>query len=106
MREYMHQIARCAFRGGFLQLSFLEINGEKAAAKMLFKYRDILWAYNSGVDQRFREYSPGWVLLGYILQWANENGFEEFDFMRGDETYKYRFGAIDRFVMQASLTRP
>ena len=105
MHDYMQRIARCSFRSGFLQLSFLEIDGEKAAGKMLFNYRNRLWAYNSGVDQRFREYSPGWVLLGYLLQWANENEIEEFDFMRGDETYKYRFGAIDRFVMQASLTR-
>jgi hypothetical protein len=27
----------------------------------------------------------------------------EFDFMRGDEEYKYRFGAVDRFVMRATL---
>ncbi len=34
---------------------------------------------------------PGWVLLTHLLQWANENGIEEFDFMRGDEDYKYKF---------------
>jgi len=43
------------------------------------------------------------VLLGYLLQWANENGYAEFDFMRGDEDYKYRFGAVDRFVMRVTL---
>jgi len=35
------------------------------------------------------------VLLGYLLQWANEQQRAAFDFMRGDEEYKYRFGAID-----------
>jgi CelD/BcsL family acetyltransferase involved in cellulose biosynthesis len=59
--------------------------------------------YNSGIDRRYMEYSPGWVLLGYLLKWANENGRETFDFMRGNEDYKYKFGALDRFVMRASL---
>jgi CelD/BcsL family acetyltransferase involved in cellulose biosynthesis len=44
-------------------------------------------------------------LLGYLLQWANENGRAEFDFMRGNEPYKYRFGGVDRFVMRAKITR-
>ena len=105
MRDHMQRIARCAFQAGFLQLSFLEIDGGKAAGKMAFNYRRRLLAYNSGVDQQYLDYSPGWVLLGYLLQWANENGMEEFDFMRGDEEYKYRFGAIDRFVMRATLQR-
>ena len=29
----------------------------------------------------------------------------EFDFMRGDEDYKYRFGGVDRFVVMAKLER-
>jgi CelD/BcsL family acetyltransferase involved in cellulose biosynthesis len=84
-------------------LSFLTVNGEKAAGYLSFDYLNRLWVYNSGLDRRFMEYSPGWVLLGYLLQWANENGYAEFDFMRGDEEYKYRFGAVDRFVMRVTL---
>jgi CelD/BcsL family acetyltransferase involved in cellulose biosynthesis len=45
------------------------------------------------------------VLLGHLLQWANENKRSEFDFMRGDEDYKYRFGGVDRFLVRARLTR-
>jgi CelD/BcsL family acetyltransferase involved in cellulose biosynthesis len=52
------------------------------------------------------EYSPGWILTSYLLRWANENKREQFDFMRGNEEYKYRFGAVDRFVMRATLKKP
>jgi len=45
------------------------------------------------------------VLLGNLLQWANENKKSEFDFMRGNEDYKYRFGAIDRFIVRATISR-
>jgi CelD/BcsL family acetyltransferase involved in cellulose biosynthesis len=105
MQEHMRKMARCSFNEGFLQLSFLEIDGQKAAGKMVFDYRDQLWAYNSGVNFKLGEYSPGWILLSLLLQWANERDYKEFDFMRGDEEYKYRFGAVDRYVMRARLTR-
>jgi CelD/BcsL family acetyltransferase involved in cellulose biosynthesis len=105
MREFMHSVIRCAFTAGCLQLAFLEINGEKAAAYLNFNYLNRIWVYNSGLDRKFTEFSPGWVLLGYLLKWANEAQATEFDFMRGDEDYKYRFGAVDRFVVRATVRR-
>lgn len=105
MRATLRETVRCAFDEGCLQLSFLEVDGQPAAAYLSFDYLNRLWVYNSGFDRRFMEYSPGWVLLGYLLQWANQAGRSEFDFMRGDEEYKYRFGALDRFVVRATLTR-
>jgi len=59
--------------------------------------------YNSGVNTDYREMSPGWVLLGHQLQWATERGRQEFDFMRGDEDYKYRFGGVNRYVMRVRV---
>lgn len=105
MREHMRMTARFAFEADILHLSFLEIDGKKAAVKFCLDYDNRLMAYNSGLGNAFAEYSPGWVLLAYELQWANENGRAELDFMRGDEEYKYRFGAITRHVMRATLSR-
>ena len=105
MREMMKDVVQCAFDNNCLKLAFLEIEGKKAAGYLNFDYLDRVWVYNSGLDWTFNEYSPGWVLLGYLLRWANENHRTTFDFMRGDEEYKYRFGAIDRFVMRATVTR-
>jgi CelD/BcsL family acetyltransferase involved in cellulose biosynthesis len=61
--------------------------------------------YNSGIERRFLELSPGWVLLVHLLQWANENKRAEFDFMRGNEDYKYRFGGVDQLLVRAKVTR-
>jgi CelD/BcsL family acetyltransferase involved in cellulose biosynthesis len=105
MREQMHHSCRAAFENGWLQLAFLEVDGQKAAGYLNFDYLNSIWVYNSGVDRGFMELSPGWVLLGYLLQWANENKRLEFDFMRGEEEYKYRFGGVDRSVFRAKVTR-
>lgn len=100
LRSSMH----VAFEAGWLQLAFMEIAGQKAAAYLNFDYAGHIWVYNSGFNPRFRELSPGWVLLAELLKWANENGRLAFDFMRGGEEYKYRFGAVDRHVLRIRLS--
>ncbi len=105
MRSQMKSAVHAAFHAGWLQLSFLEVDGEKAAGYLNFDYDGHIWVYNSGIDFGFGSLSPGWVLLGYLLQWANENQRAAFDFMRGDESYKYRFGGINRYVARAMVRR-
>lgn len=105
MRQQMRSAVHAAFQAGWLQLAFLEVGGEKAAGYLNFDYAGHIWVYNSGLNFGFRELSPGWVLLGYLLKWANDNQRQTFDFMRGDEDYKYRFGAVDRFVVRAAVRR-
>jgi len=105
MRTQMRTSVHAAFHAGWLQLAFLEVDGQKAAAYLNFDYGNRIWVYNSGLDFSFKDLSPGWVLLGYLLQWANEHGRSEFDFMRGDEDYKYKFGAVRRDVMRVRVIK-
>ena len=105
MREQMTVTIQNAHAQGYLWLGFLEVDGAKAAASLNFDYKNKLWGYNSGVGRGHMELSPGWVLLAYVIQWCCENGRYEFDFMRGDEEYKYRFGGVNRYVMRARLIK-
>ena len=105
MRAQILSTARTAMQKGWLWLAFLEVGGKKAAAMFNFDYGNRLWGYNSGVNRDFIELSPGWVLLGHVIQWACEHGRTELDFMRGNEEYKYRFGAKDRAVMRVKVAR-
>ena len=105
MRAQMRTSVHAAFKAGWLQLAFMEADGQKIAGYLNFDYGNRIWVYNSGLDFNFGDLSPGWVLLGYLLKWANENGRSEFDFMRGDEDYKYRFGGLRRDVMRVKVKR-
>ena len=105
MRAQMRASVQAAFRAGWLQLAFLTVNGKKAAGYLNFDYNNRIWVYNSGIDYKYLELSPGWVLLGYLLEWANEHQRAEFDFMRGEEDYKYKFGGLERFVVRVKLVR-
>jgi CelD/BcsL family acetyltransferase involved in cellulose biosynthesis len=105
MRQHMHLTTRWALENRFLRMAFLEINYQKAAVYLAFDYLNSLWLYNSGIDWIYNDYSPGWVLLGNLLKWANEQKYEMFDFLRGNEDYKYRFGSIDRNVVRVVIVR-
>jgi CelD/BcsL family acetyltransferase involved in cellulose biosynthesis len=105
MKDQMRLALKAAYEAGWLQLAFLEVGGRKAAGYINFDYDNHIWLYNSGIDFSYGSLSPGWVLLGHLLKWANEQGRAAFDFMRGDESYKYRFGGVDRFVVRAQVTR-
>ena len=105
MVEQFTLSCREAFKAGYLQMAFLEVDGEKACAYLNFDYDNKIWVYNSGLDKRFMDLSAGWVLLAYLLRWANENKRTEFDFLRGEEDYKLKFGGHRRAVMRLTLTR-
>ncbi|MHB0939774.1 MAG: GNAT family N-acetyltransferase [Armatimonadota bacterium] len=105
MRAQMRAVIRTAHDNGWLWLAFLEADGQRIAAALNFDYDNKLWGYNAGVNRDFMDLSPGWILLSHVLQWCCDNNRTEFDFMRGDEEYKYRFGAVNQYVMRAKVDR-
>jgi CelD/BcsL family acetyltransferase involved in cellulose biosynthesis len=94
-KTIMPRLAEC----GWLPLSFLTVNGEIAATFLNFDYNNRILVYNSGLmPTQYSHLSPGIVLLVYIIRHAIDQGREVFDFLQGNEEYKYRMGAQDRPV--------
>ena len=62
-----------------------------------FWWQGTFAAYQSGWDPRFARHSIGSVLVLHALERAADEGAHTFDFLRGSEPYKYRFGARDRY---------
>lgn len=99
--------ARAAQKDGTLQLMFIEVEDEKAAALFNFDYDGRIWVYNSGLDpSAFGYLSIGVVMTAKAIEWAAENGRSSFDFLRGNETYKYRFGAEDTQIYRHIIKQP
>jgi CelD/BcsL family acetyltransferase involved in cellulose biosynthesis len=106
MQGFFHEAARLSLDQGWLELSFLLINGEKAATMFCFGYNNRTLVYNSGYDpQQYSRLSPGIVLLGYHIQDSIAKQRAAFDFLRGDEVYKYRFGGQNFEVFQITIQR-
>ena len=61
--------------------------------------------YNSSFDPTLAALAPGMVLVWELIERAADEGCTTFDLLRGDEPYKYRFGAVDREVRTLTLAR-
>jgi CelD/BcsL family acetyltransferase involved in cellulose biosynthesis len=105
MRSNIGSLIKIAQDNEYLLLVFLYVGDAPAAAYLHFDYGNRIWVYNSGINPKYYDLSPGWVLLGKTIQWGIENGREALDFMRGDEVYKYRLGGVDRHVLRLTIRR-
>jgi CelD/BcsL family acetyltransferase involved in cellulose biosynthesis len=106
MQAYFRAIAEVLAAKGWLQLSFLEVDGSAVATYFCFDYEQAILVYNSGYDPAgVPQLSPGWVLLSRVIQRAIELGRGRFDFLQGDEDYKHRFGGVDEPVHRTILRR-
>jgi len=93
-------------KGGWVKLYFFEVNGIKAATLLCFDTNNEILVYNSGYDpEQFANLSPGNVLVSYTIQDAIRLGRSRYDFLRGDEVYKFRFGAEAEPVYDLHVTR-
>ena len=90
---------------GLLQLHFLTIDGTPCAAYLNFDLDGHVYVYNSGLEpDQFGALSPGIVLLQYLIEASIEKEFNVFDFLRGNESYKYKMGGSDTCIYQINAT--
>jgi CelD/BcsL family acetyltransferase involved in cellulose biosynthesis len=81
---------------GLSRCTLLRIGGEVAAAHYGLADGRRAFFYIGGFDPRFAAGSPGSLLIGHAIAEAKREGRAEFHFLRGQEPYKYAWGAQDR----------
>lgn len=91
-------------RQGWVRLFFLTVSGERLASMLIFEYAQSSFLYNSGYDPSANpRLGAGTVLTAYTIQHAIEMGHAYYDFLRGDEVYKFRLGGIAHDLIDLSL---
>ncbi len=104
-RGFMITMARATAEAGALRLCFLQIDGKRVSGTLSFADGDRWLLYNSGYDSEYRQQAVGLLLKAWTIRYAIENGFREYDFLRGDEAYKYDLGGGDRKLFRFVLER-
>ncbi|MYD36561.1 MAG: GNAT family N-acetyltransferase [Dehalococcoidia bacterium] len=104
-RSFLETLTRTMADADSLQLAFLDVGGKPVSATMSFLEGDRLLLYNSGYDPEYRHLSVGLLLKAYELRGAIEQGLREYDFLRGNEPYKYDLGGNDRVLYRWQLAR-
>jgi len=96
---------RWCLEGGSLWLAVMWLGDRPMAtlAALIDKQKRRFATYLCGFDPEFAKFSPGQVLFAYSIRYAIRESFQEYDFLRGPEDYKYMFGAVDRFNANAFI---
>jgi hypothetical protein len=82
------------------QLDSIEVlSGERLIfVALAFDDGETCYLYNAGMDPAASELSPGVTGTAAYLRDRLEHGRKRFDFLRGDEPYKYEWGARDEII--------
>ena len=107
MQQWFRDLAVEYGPDGTLRVHRLAIGELSAAMTVSLVDRDArMWGlYNSSFDPTLAALAPGMVLVWELIHEASAEGCTVFDLLRGDEPYKYRFGAVDREVRTLTLVR-
>ncbi len=97
---------RCLITTPGWRLDILRIPGSERAAACLFAFVDDtgMYLYNSAYDPDLAEASPGVAILGAAIEQAIAESLPRFDFLKGDEIYKFRLGATERPLFRVTAT--
>lgn len=92
-------------QAGLLRLFELRIAGSVVGVYYGLQHRERAFAYIAGFDPQYAFESPGTILIEYAVNQAIRDGAREFHFLRGRETYKYQWGAADRWNRRRTFHR-
>lgn len=96
MHAWFRVLAERFVPDGTFRLHELHVGGMLAASTVSLVHRRTWGLYNSAFDPAVAAFAPGVVLVNLLIGAAAEEGCTVFDLLRGDESYKYRYGAADR----------
>lgn len=106
MQTWFRALADRLGGGGAFRLHELHVGGMPAAACVSLVHGNEWGLYNSAFDETLAMLAPGMVIIGELLEVAAAEGCTAFDLLRGDEAYKYRFGAEDRELLTVAFQHP
>jgi CelD/BcsL family acetyltransferase involved in cellulose biosynthesis len=104
-RTFIRRLFELHGPDGPVRLAFLIVGQRRIAAGIHFRSADGFLYYNAGVDPDARELSPGVVMVASYIERAIAESCRRVDFLRGDEPYKYEWGAVDEPIQRILVRR-
>lgn len=90
------------------RLLLAELTADKTPIASLygFKFNKTVYYYLGGFDPNWSKHSPLSLLLLEVIKQSIEQGYKTFDFLRGREPYKEKWGATDVPMHRLIVYRP
>ncbi len=95
-RNFHRTICHKFLANDWLRLWRLKCDNRPACVLLSYFWGGKYWFFIGGFEPELMKWSVGTCLFSRVFAHAITEGATEFDFLRGAEEYKYRFGAVDR----------
>jgi CelD/BcsL family acetyltransferase involved in cellulose biosynthesis len=103
MEAFFRRVASALAEKDGFRLWLLDGPDGPLATFLCLEWDDTVGLYNSGFRPDRAALSPGLVLLAHVVRDAIERGKRRFDFLRGEERYKYDFGPTPEDVYAVTI---
>ena len=103
-RRFFRRLAELEGPDGMLRIGRLRVGGRPVFMCVGFHDQGAVYYYNAGSDPEARALSPGVIGVAWYLRHGLAEGTRVFDFLRGNEGYKYTWGAVDRPIHRLIVT--
>jgi len=97
------EVAAELARAGMTRFEEIWLEGECRASLFGFESGDCYYFFLSGFDQAWSKYSLGFTLLWLSIREASWRGLKMYDFLRGDENYKFDWADSPRMTVTAQV---
>ena len=103
MERFFRRVVPALAAHGGARLALLDLPEGPIASFVTLEWDGTVGLYNSGFHPERAPLSPGLVLLAHVIRDAIERGRRRFDFLRGEERYKYEFGPTPEAVHAVTI---
>jgi CelD/BcsL family acetyltransferase involved in cellulose biosynthesis len=103
---FHREFAQLAAEQGWMRVIVIYLDDVPASALYGFMYGQTFYFYQSGFDPAFGKHSVGVATMAMAIMTAIDQGASEFDFLHGDEEYKFHWASEVRDLNRIELHPP
>ena len=103
MTDFFKRLTHVFSQNSWIELNLLYRANVLLAGLLNFRYHNRIYFYNAAYDPEYAPYSPGIYLFINSIKQAIEEKKKIADFLRGQEKYKFNFGAKKNTIHDLEL---
>lgn len=104
MQKFFWDMVTCDKSDWEIHFCSLFIKNQQVASVMAFMNSEQTLLYNSGFDPQYGYFSVGLLVKAFLLKKSIEQRKKIYDFLRGNERYKYDLGAKNMALYEITIT--
>jgi CelD/BcsL family acetyltransferase involved in cellulose biosynthesis len=102
-RAFIREVIPRVAENGLAWMDVITNGKDAVGAAMNLVHGDRVYYYMGGFDEKYSDLHPGTVLFADVIKRSIATGYLSYDFLRGQEAYKFRWGATNNHTWRMKL---